>query len=146
MFQSMLSKVSHMTCYLAPNNCEKNQLLQITPGSNGYDILVKDGTSSRDEYIFSVGQSARLVVQYLESQSLPNRRANGQLLFHYNNTTVWRCQFLLDIKWIGIAVFIIIINIHLRKSRTNTDPSDADAPTLSPREFQQTSKIPAVPR
>lgn len=31
------------------------------------------------------------------------------------------------------------------KSKTKTVPSDAEAPTLSPREFQQTSKIPPVP-
>ena len=33
----------------------------------------------------------------------------------------------------------------LRRSRTNTLPSDAEAPTLSPRLFQHTSKIPPVP-
>jgi len=34
---------------------------------------------------------------------------------------------------------------YFLKSKTNTVPSDADAPTLSPRLFQQTSKMPPVP-
>lgn len=34
---------------------------------------------------------------------------------------------------------------YLRRSKTKTLPSDAEAPTLSPREFQHTSKIPPVP-
>lgn len=37
------------------------------------------------------------------------------------------------------------INHSLRRSSTNTLPSEALAPTLSPLEFQQTSKIPPVP-
>lgn len=35
---------------------------------------------------------------------------------------------------------------HFRRSNTQTDPSDALAPTLSPVAFQQTSKMPPVPR
>ena len=36
-------------------------------------------------------------------------------------------------------------NVYFLKSRTKTVPSLAEAPTLSPRLFQQTSKIPPVP-
>ena len=36
-------------------------------------------------------------------------------------------------------------DLYFLKSRTKTVPSDADAPTLSPRLFQHTSKIPPVP-
>lgn len=35
---------------------------------------------------------------------------------------------------------------HFLRSNTQTDPSDALAPTLSPVAFQHTSKIPPVPR
>lgn len=35
---------------------------------------------------------------------------------------------------------------HFLRSNTQTDPSDALAPTLSPVAFQQTSKMPPVPR
>lgn len=34
---------------------------------------------------------------------------------------------------------------YFRRSNTQTEPSDALAPTLSPAAFQQTSKIPPVP-
>lgn len=36
-------------------------------------------------------------------------------------------------------------HFYFRRSRTQTDPSDALAPTLSPLAFQQTSKMPPVP-
>jgi hypothetical protein len=44
---------------------------------------------------------------------------------------------------IGLLKFI---RIYLRKSSTHTVPSDALAPTRVPRLFQQTPKIPPVPR
>ena len=44
------------------------------------------------------------------------------------------------------AVVFPLVMCYLRKSRTETDPSDADAPTLSPLEFQHISNIPPDPR
>lgn len=36
--------------------------------------------------------------------------------------------------------------VYFRRSKTQTEPSDALAPTLSPRAFQHTSNMPPVPR
>lgn len=46
----------------------------------------------------------------------------------------------------SMTIYCVGSECHLLKSRTHTEPSDPLAPSLSPREFQQISKKPPVPR
>ena len=57
-----------------------------------------------------------------------------------------KCQLEESIKIEECHLQMVGEECHFRKSSTQTEPSEAEAPTLSPREFQHTSKMPPVPR
>jgi hypothetical protein len=60
-----------------------------------------------------------------------------------NTFVLWECH--LDIKLQQHIGHAIKLKLYFLKSKTKTVPSEADAPTLSPRLFQHTSKMPPVP-
>lgn len=85
---------------------------------------------ARDELISeytltSSSNSLELMELCLKSYYNPT----GSLLVHANALLVSR-----------------VFHVYFRRSKTHTEPSDALAPTLSPRAFQHTSKMPPVPR